>query len=232
MTLVPDQQRHRPPSHIASSLPSLEHLRDVLHNKIQVLEAGTKLVRAAWTPESIFPSAVSKSYRFGPPAELCQNNGHFPWFWLYAANDPMTAIWEAQLCKNDCTTPGTFYMANGSENALLVTIELKAPILIFDLMETVSSTLGIYDALSSPDYEWCQWLGWQINEILSNKSDQKIHGFRYPSRKHRGATAYAFTAPFSPTDKDIFLITHTVKFGDSPQYEELLANPCYRAMPK
>lgn len=232
MTLVPNQKRHRPPSHIASSLPSLEHIRDVLHSQILVLEAGTKLVRAAWTPESIIPSAVSKSYRFGPPVELRQNNGLFPWFWLYAASDPMTAIWEAQLCKNDSTTPGTFYMAKGCENALLVTIELNAPVQIFDLMGTVSSTLGIYDALSSPDYEWCKWFGWQLNEILTSKSGEKIYGFRYPSRKHRGAAAFAFSAPIKPSDENTFSVIKTMKFGDTSQYEELLDNPCYRAMPK
>jgi hypothetical protein len=50
---------------------------------------------------------VSATYRFGPPPALAVD-GSFPFHWVYAAADALTAAWEARLCLNDVTDPGTF----------------------------------------------------------------------------------------------------------------------------
>jgi hypothetical protein len=41
---------------------------------------------------------------------------------VYAAAGAMTAAWEARLCLNDVTDPGTFYLAPGAEAALICTV--------------------------------------------------------------------------------------------------------------
>ena len=87
-----------PPPHIAVRLPGPALLRQALLACTCTVPAGQVLAR------------VSATYRFGPPAGF-RHDGDFPFHWVYAAADAMTAVWEARLCLNDVTDPGTFYLA-------------------------------------------------------------------------------------------------------------------------
>lgn len=145
---------------MATRLPALTSLRAELLRNLATHQADQPLVRAAWNAASIWPAKVERTYRFGPPAELANANG-FPYHWVYIAEDTCTAAWEAQLCQNDVTRPGTFYIAHGAQQALIATLSFAAPLNLLDLTGLAASRLGIYDQLRSPDHGWCQWLGWQ-----------------------------------------------------------------------
>ena len=144
---------------MAARLPALASLRAELLRNIVTFPAGQALIRAAWNVASIWPAKVERTYRFGPPAELAERDG-FPYHWVYSADDAYTAAWEAQLCRNDVTRPGTFYIAHRAEQALIVTLSFSAPLQLLDLTGLAASRLGIFDQLRSPDHGWCQWLGW------------------------------------------------------------------------
>ncbi|WP_426054351.1 hypothetical protein [Janthinobacterium sp. PSPC2-1] len=148
------------PPEMAARLPALASLRAELLSHIITHPAGQALVRAAWNAASIWPLKVQRTYRFGPPAELAGPDG-FPYHWVYIAADAYTAAWEAQLCQNDVTRPGTFYIAHGAQQALIATLSFATSLNLLDLTGLAASRLGIYDQLRSPDHGWYQWLGWQ-----------------------------------------------------------------------
>ena len=158
--MTPELEETPIPPEMAARLPALTSLRAELLSNIITHPAGQALVRAAWNAASIWPLKVQRTYRFGPPAALADSNG-FPYHWVYIADDAYTAAWEAQLCQNDVTRPGTFYIAHGAEQALIATLSFSAPLQLLDLTGLAASRLGIYDQLHSPDHGWCQWLGWQ-----------------------------------------------------------------------
>jgi hypothetical protein len=169
------------PPEMTARLPAPASLRAELLSHIITHPAGQALVRAAWNEASIWPAKVERTYRFGPPADLADAAG-FPYHWAYIADDAYTAAWEAQLCQNDVTRPGTFYIAHGAELALIATLSFSAPLQLLDLTGLAASRLGIYDQLRSPDHGWCQWLGWQLDQIIAQEAGA-IHGFVYPSRR-------------------------------------------------
>lgn len=214
-----------PPEDINDLLPRVDLLKEALYSNVLTLHSGTRLVRSAWVPAAVFPTVGTKCYRFGPPEETRDGEGKLPWFWWYAASRNETALWEAQFCRHDARQPGTFYLAPGCEKALIATFELSSPIKLFDLLGTMSSMLGIFDQISSPDHEWCQWFGWMINSILQEQATPSIHGFRYPSRKFRGFEAYAFSSHFLNAVRTQLIHIGTETFGDTQQYQELLHMP-------
>ncbi|MES3020613.1 MAG: hypothetical protein V4857_03405 [Pseudomonadota bacterium] len=108
-----------PPRDIARRLPDPDLLQRTLRNNIIVLPAGSTLARAAWNPASVLPAQVNVTYRFGQPAQSRAADGSFPFHWIYAASMAMTAVWEAGLCRNDVTRPGSFYVARGHEAVAL-----------------------------------------------------------------------------------------------------------------
>ena len=209
------------PTAIAERLAPLALLRSELLGHIITRDAGKPVIRAAWNEASIWPKKVERTYRFGPPEALAGLNG-FPFHWIYVAEDTYTAVWEAQLCRNDVTRPGTFFIQAGAENALIATLSFGQPLRLLDLTGLAASRLGIYDQLRSPDHAWCQWLGWQLDQIIVGQDDA-IHGFVYPSRRHPGQLAYAI----SSRRMDILSNTMTrswIKFSDSPAHARLLAD--------
>ncbi|KAB8047826.1 hypothetical protein GCN78_20725 [Janthinobacterium rivuli] len=129
---------------MAARLPALTSLRADLLSKLATHQAGQPLVRAAWNTASIWPLKVERTYRFGPPAELAGPSG-FPYHWIYIADDADTAAWEAQLCRNDVTRPGTFYIAHNAQQALIATLSFSVPLRLLDLTGLAASRLGIYD---------------------------------------------------------------------------------------
>lgn len=214
------QLRETPvPPEVAAHLPALESLRTELLSNIVTIQLGQPLVRAAWNAASIWPAKVERTYRFGPPAELTNANG-FPYHWVYIAEDTCTAAWEAQLCQNDVTRPGTFYIAHGAQQALIATLSFAAPLNLLDLTGLAASRLGIYDQLRSPDHGWCQWLGWQLDQIIAQEAGA-IHGFVYPSRRQPGKLAYAISSRHMATLGQAMACSQ-LTFGDSPAYAQLL----------
>lgn len=65
----------------------------------------------------------------------------------------MAAVWEAGLCRNDVTDPGTFYLATGAGAALVASLRFALPLVLFDVSGITLSKLGLSDDISSPDHE-------------------------------------------------------------------------------
>ncbi|MBA5690667.1 RES family NAD+ phosphorylase [Rugamonas apoptosis] len=213
-----------PPKNFAGMLPEFEYLNQVLSDGVIELPAKQPLVRAAWNAASVWPTSVNRTYRFGPPEDLVGADGAFPFHWVYAANEVLTAVWEARLCVNDVTRPGTFQFAPKAEQALIATLRCAQPLRLLDLSGDLASKLGIYDALRSPDYGFCQWLGYFLDRIIASH-DGAIHGFCYPSRRHPGQDAYAISSRSMAALTEGLLIT-TELFGATAAYARLSQDRC------
>lgn len=180
------------PHLIALTLPPTDRLRQALASAEILLPAGTQVFRAVRHPAAVIPPYVERTYRFGPPAQFAGPDGRFSAYWMYAAQDMATALWESGFCTNDVTQPGTFYIPpDVAEKGLIATFTLKADIRVLDLDGTVLSKLGIYDQIHG-EHVWCQWFGLQMLEVLAGyTSDTAPVGCRYPSRKHKSYLALA-----------------------------------------
>ncbi|WP_426176447.1 RES family NAD+ phosphorylase [Massilia sp. TWR1-2-2] len=218
-----------PPPHVAARLPSAMLLRQALLASIRMFPAGQPLVRAAWHAAAVFPQRVDVTYRFGPPAAW-RVDGAAPFHWNYAAADEMTAVWEAGLCRNDVTDPGTFYVAPGAEAAIIARLLCATPLALFDLSGITLSKLGLSDDISSPDHEGTQWLGCMLDAVVAEQ-DGRIAGIIYPSRKQRGHTAYALSSRSSGTLAAALTVTQQ-RFGGSDACATMMADPCRRPPPR
>jgi len=212
------------PKHIAASLPNINLLRQVLPLNLTELDASVHLVRAAWNEASVWPKKVNRTYRYGPNISLKTAAG-FPFHWIYAAKETLTAIWEAQLCTNPITHPGRFTLELGAEKAFIANLSFDRTLRLFDLSGEAASKLGIYDQLRSPDYEWCQWFGFQIDQVLSEQSE-KVHGFVYPSRRHPSSLAYAISSRVH-AELAKSLVSPMQEFEKTQEYSELISDPCF-----
>jgi RES domain-containing protein len=211
-----------PPPHIR--LPDAVLLRQALLGSILPVAAGTPLMRAA----SVFPARVGATYRFGPPA-ACKRDGEYPFHWIYAAADAMTAVWEAGLCRNDVTDPGTFYLAAGAEAALIASLRFALPLALIDLSGITLSKLGLSDDISSPDHEATQWLGCMIDAIIGEQAG-RIAGIGYPSRKQRGHQAIAISSrSYAALAPGLTVVVQP--FGDTAACAVLKADACRRPPP-
>jgi len=142
------------------------------------------------------PTKVRNVYRFGPPDALISPSGEKAFWWLYVAPVAETAIWEARFCINDVTQIGTYYFDDGAvQQGIVAELKFARPLRFWDLNGSAASRLGIYDQLSSPDYEWCQWFGYYM-DLAMQVADESIRpdGFIYPSRRHRGHAAIAISS--------------------------------------
>lgn len=219
--MTPELEETPIPPEMAARLPALPLLRAELLRNLATHQADQPLVRAAWNAASIWPAKVERTYRFGPPAALANANG-FPYHWIYIAEDTCTAAWEAQLCQNDVTRPGTFYIAHGAQQALIATLSFAAPLNLLDLTGLAASRLGIYDQLRSPDHGWCQWLGWQLDQIIAQENSP-IHGFMYPSRRQPGKLAYAISSRHMAA-LGTSMACSQLPFGDTEAYSRFLCD--------
>ncbi|MBY4899243.1 RES family NAD+ phosphorylase [Cupriavidus sp. AU9028] len=214
-----------PPS-IAAFLPSLDHLRRALADAVVVLPAGTRLFRAVRHPAAVVPAYVQQTYRFGPPEALRGPDGQFSLYWLYAAQDLLTALWESGFCTNDMTQPGTFYIpAAVTQSGLLVTFTLQEDLRIVDLHGTALSKLGIYDRIHG-DHDWCQWFGLQMFDVLDGLPGGAVLGFRYPSRKHKNHGALAVSSEALDRFRNSVGVQVT-PFALMPHYEALRSDANY-----
>lgn len=218
-----------PPSHVAARLPSPVLLRQALLASTCTIRAGHPLIRAAWNRASIFPPRVSITHRFGPPPEL-KGDGGFPFHWIYAAADTMTAVWEANLCRNDVTDPGTFYLAPGAEAALVCSLRFALPLTLIDLSGITLSKLGLSDEVSSPDHEAMQWFGCMLDAVIASH-EGRIAGVAYPSRKQRGHQAIAISSR-SVTALAPGLTVACEPFGETAACAALKADQCRRPPPR
>lgn len=212
------------PAHIASRLPVRISLEKALEGSVAELQPGHQIVRIAWNALSVWPDRVGRTYRFGPPATLADSAGVFPFHWVYTADEAMTACWEAQLCLNDVTRPGTFHFQQNASSAILATFDFGIPLRLFDLTGSTASKLGIFDELRSPDYEWCQWFGCQLDQMIAQQNGA-VHGFRYPSRRRPGHDAYAISSRVLARLAASMSIS-TISFSDTVHYASLMADPC------
>lgn len=207
-----------------TSLPPRELLRQVLASHILEIPEGCELVRAAWNEGSVWPESVHRVYRFGPPESMKSRAG-FPFFWLYAADEPFTALWEARFCINPATHPGRFMFETNAADGLIARMSFNCPLRLFDLSGAASSKLGIYDHLRSPDYAWCQRFGVELDHILSEYHGE-VHGFVYPSRRHPGSRAYAISSRVCVA-LGMGMHTSVERFASTQDFAELVSNPCY-----
>ncbi|SAL83743.1 RES domain protein [Caballeronia terrestris] len=211
-----------PPQYVRDRLPSPEQLRECFCNEPFAEVGDAQVFRAAYVPESVLPKHVKRAYRFGPPSELIAKDGTMPFWWLYAAHNVETCIWEAQFCKNDVRRPGTFYMdPYAVEHGIIAELRFPRPLRLWNLNGSISSRLGIFDELSSPDYEWCQWFGTYMDIAIEAVNEtMRPDGFVYPSRRHRGFTAIAVSSRVLPTLRDGIVRTD-MPFSKHPDFERL-----------
>lgn len=209
---------------IAATLPPRDLLRQVLASNIIELSTSHELIRAAWNLASVWPDHVTRTYRFGPHDDLKTASG-YPFYWIYAAEETLTAVWEAQFCSNPATHPGRFTVQENAEHGMIATMAFNQPLRLFDLSSVAVSRLGIFDQLRSPDYQWCQMFGVVLDELLSEHGG-RVHGFVYPSRRHPGALVYAFSSRV----RDVLakgLTTEVAEFGQTAAYAKLLTDPSH-----
>lgn len=215
-----------PPS-IDKNLPSLTRLRQALGG-VTMLAAGTRIFRCVRGPKGVIPPYVDGTYRFGPPPRFAGADGRFSTYWMYAAQDLMTALWESGFCINDDTQPGTFYIPGAiAETGLVAIFTLQADIPILDLDGTVLSKLGIYDRIHDHNYGWCQWFGLRMFEVLNGFTGEFVPiGFRYPSRKHKSYSALAIQS-CSLEDWRRQVEVQVTRFGDMPEFNALTSDANY-----
>jgi hypothetical protein len=210
------------PAHLRGSFPPTELLLAGLAGSLANDGTSIQMARAAYVPEAILPQRVRRAYRFGPPPELIATDGSMPFSWLYVAELAETAVWEAQFCKNDVTRPGTFFFDElAVQQGVIAQLSFPRRLRLWDLSGSICSRLGIYDQLSSPDYEWCQWFGYLIDQaILIAEPAQRPDGFVYPSRRHRNHTAVAISRR-SVEELRAGTTWTTVPFSKSAEYAQL-----------
>lgn len=228
-----DQEKsNEPPKEIRDSLPTSEQLLAGLSDSFTLVEQGDVLYRAAYSKEGIVPVGVPRAYRWGPPPSLILADGTMPFWWLYLAYRPETTVWEARFCQNDVSRPGSFYVDPLAERTgLIATVAFSRPLRLWNLNGDVSSKLGIYDMLSSPDYEWCQWFGARLHATMVSLDESvRPDGFVYPSRRHRGQAAIALSS-LSLGSLRAGLTHVSDRFVSHSVYQHLMADPLRVAPP-
>ncbi|GAB7535754.1 RES domain-containing protein [Burkholderia sp. 3C] len=225
--------KHQPagPPDIEASLPSVQQLVTGLTGTL--LEGGPVLYRAAYSPEGVVPNRILRPYRFGPPKSVIAADGTMPFQWLYLAPEVETTVWEAQFARNDARRPGTFYLSSDAEKVgLIATITFPRVLRFWDLRAPVSSLLGIYDRLSSPDHEWCQWFGVRLHEAIRLvEPEQRPDGVLYPSRRYQGRDALILSfEALAPMRQDITYTT--TRFVEHMSYAQLRGSPLRSEAPE
>lgn len=215
---------HVLPPHIARSLPSDTRIWQALKGGIYEFKAGTLMVRAAWSPKAVWPEQVEKTYRFGPPASVVDDDGAFAFHWIYLGDSTITAAWEAELCVNDTSVRGAFFFKRGAADALIAEMTFTRDLRLLDLTGDAVSKLGIYDELVDPGHEWCQWFGCALDRIIAKHP--RLDGIRYMSRKHPDHYAYAISSR-EMGNLEVFRQTSIERFKDTAEYAELQRDSCY-----
>ncbi len=214
------------------AMPSVGQIIDGLEGETVVIESGQPLYRAAWSPQTVLPEQPTRFYRFGPSDGLREPDGTVPFWWLYLAPMTETTVWEARFCLNDVTRAGTFYIDPAAERSgLIATLSFPRDLRLWNFNGEASSRLGIYDQLSSPDYDWCQEFGARVHAaILQVGSQSKLDGFLYPSRRVRGSAAIVLSSEALESMRTQVTWQYE-RFVDHPIYERLRDHPLRVAPP-
>lgn len=215
-----------PPDDVGAAMPPVGQIISGLANETVLINSGETLYRAAWSPHAVLPEQAARPYRFGPPDALWAADGTVPFWWLYLAPLPDTTVWEARFCLNDVTRPGTFYIDPAAErNGLIATLSFPRGLRLWNLNGEASSRLGIYDQLSSPDYEWCQWFGSRMHAAMAQlDTASRPDGFIYPSRRVRGSAAIVLSSE-AVLSMRAQVMSQYGRFVDHPVYGRLRDNP-------
>jgi hypothetical protein len=221
-----------PPGDFGAAMPSVGQIITGLEHETVLISGGEPLYRATWSPHAVLPAKASRPYRFGPPEALRATDGTVPFWWLYLAPTTDTTVWEARFCLNDVTRPGTFYIDPAAEhNGLIATLSFPRDLRLWNLNGEASSRLGIYDQLSSPDYEWCQEFGARVHAaIMQTDARSRPDGFLYPSRRVRGSAAIVLSSEAVESMR-AGVTSQYGRFVDHPIYERLRDNPLRVAAP-
>ncbi|GJG94914.1 RES family NAD+ phosphorylase [Cupriavidus pauculus] len=208
-------------------MPPRSHLIEILADSVCVLRRGTWLVRAARSPEQVLPESVSNTYRWGPPDSARNAEAGFPFYWVYAAEDVATAVWEGQFCKTSKKRPGFFKVDRGAaETGLLAVFRLETDLPLLELGGSTGTRLGLYDRISQPNHKWCQRLGMELHHVLSELHPRTgVIGIRYPSRRMRNRSAVAIHSDYLK-DWRRSITVQTSRFGQMPFHRELRRDPC------
>ncbi len=206
------------------SLPPDNVLELLLARTPWVVPGGTLLYRAVRDAAFVIPARVRHTHRFGPPEALFARDGTAPFFWLYLAENPITAVFEGRFIGYSPLHPGRFHVVPGARTeGKIATIAVPGPLQLLDLTGRTAALSGLFDVLSSPGYETCQWLGAALDRIaFADRTD--FDGFVYPSRRHRGANAIALS---SRRLKRALLSANVTmrEFRGSKVYRELMGDP-------
>ncbi|MCP3713195.1 RES family NAD+ phosphorylase [Paraburkholderia sp. CNPSo 3274] len=207
-------------------MPTVGQIITGLATEIVQIKSGEPLYRAAWSRHAVLPEKAPRPYRFGPPDSLRAADGTVPFWWLYLAPQPDTTVWEARFCLNDVTRPGTFYIDPAAErNGLIATLLFPRDLLLWNFNGEASSRLGIYDQLSSPDYDWCQEFGARVHAAISQVDAQsRPDGFMYPSRRVRGSAAIVLSSE-AVASMRAQVTSQYERFVDHSVYERLRQHP-------
>lgn len=203
------------------SIPSDKVLRILLSRPPAIIKAHTPIYRAVRDLENVWPSTVSRTYRFGPPSETFDAAGKPPFHWIYAADHRMTAVLEARFIGTSAREPHRFYIdPNATKRGMLATIDVARNLHLVDLTAVTGGLAGLYDLISHPDYVACQWLGFRLHE-LGFATGTTFDGMLYPSRIRRTATAIAISS-IRMGDIQAGSTVATAKFRGSAEYKELM----------
>jgi len=209
------------PPHYASALPTPKSLAALKQTDPVIVSASSPLHRAAWNPGSVLPLVAEKFYRFGPPDDAVAAKKPPPYWWLYIADVVMTCIYEAGFCAHDKSHRGHFYIPSGAvENGQIASFVFPADLRLLDLRGETAFNMGIYDLLSHPNHEWCQWFAYQLVKAGFFTGRVAFHGILYSSRKNRGKDAIALFSEYVNHVRSE--IQHkTVAFKKTAEYKEL-----------
>lgn len=211
----------------ASNLPTTKSL-DALKQLAPVLvPASSPLHRAAWKRSSVLPSTVTNFYRFGPPPATVPSKGPPPYWWLYVADSIRTCIYETGFCEYDKTQFGHFYINRTAEkNGQIASLLFPNSLRLLDLTGETAYNMGIFDLLSHPNHEWCQWFAYQLVAAGFFTGEDAFHGILYSSRKNRGKEAIALYSGYvdDPLVRPEIQVTLT-PFKKTVDYKALTLSP-------
>lgn len=216
------------PKHIAVTLPPTSVLRQALAGASLVIPAGSRLYRAVRHRAAVIPAYVDQTHRFGPPPVLADPDGRFSTFWLYAAADLQTALWEAGFCDNDWTQPGTFYIpAEKARDGLIAILTLQEDLHVLNLDGTVLGKLGIYNRIHA-EHAWCQWFGLRLRAVLESfpRTEAPV-GIAYPSHKHKNHVALAIQSGDGLERFRRSVTVQVTPFAQMPEFAALRADGNY-----
>ena len=176
------------------TIPTDKVLKILLARPPATVSSPTLLYRAVWNEKNVWPHCVTKTHRFGPPMDTFGTDGTPPFHWMYAADHAMTAVLESRFTLASSREPNRFYIDPSARKlGRIATIDVARDLRLLDLTAETAGLAGLYDVLSSPDYQACQWIGYRLHQ-LGFFDGTNLDGILYPSRIRRNATAIAISS--------------------------------------